>query len=78
MSPWPALDGIFRLKEAKDNGNLIYSCLLCLPATKSISTSKASYSNLKKHVKVSKFIRLFWCAEFESFLQAPMSERYIP
>lgn len=52
--PWPGVEKYFSfLKEEGDN--IIVKCHSC--PLKSLSTSKSSPSNLKRHIKVSKILK---------------------
>jgi len=55
-SKWPHLNNYFKQLPADISdvsGNFVFKCVLCLPKTKLLSTSKISNSNLKTHIKVS-------------------------
>lgn len=55
-SKWPHLNKYFEqlpVDNSDLNGNFMFKCILCLPKTKLLSTSKTSNSNLKTHIKVS-------------------------
>ena len=51
-SPWPFLDKFMTLKSTKAD-KFVFTCLLCKPKNKLLSTSKTSSTNLKTHIKVS-------------------------
>lgn len=55
---WPGVEKYFSfLKEEGDN--IIVKCHSC--PSKSLSTSKSSPSNLKRHIKVSKILKCNTC-----------------
>lgn len=62
-SKWNHLKNFF--KETSDsakgnsNNNITFQCLLCIPKVKIISTSTTSNSNLRSHIKVSRYIFIY-------------------
>ena len=51
-SPWPYLDKFMTLIKTNET-KFVFTCLLCKPQNKLLSTSKTSSTNLKTHIKVS-------------------------
>lgn len=51
-SPWPYMDKYMLLIETTPK-SYVFSCLLCKPKNKMLSTSKTSNTNLRTHIKVS-------------------------
>ncbi|XP_064479251.1 uncharacterized protein LOC135392473 [Ornithodoros turicata] len=51
LSPWPQLSELFVAVEKKDDNNFVFKCMMCLPKEKVLSCSKATNSNLRKHLK---------------------------
>jgi hypothetical protein len=53
---WSHLNKYFKETLHSDgNNNITFKCLLCIPKEKLISTSTSSNSNLRSHIKVSKY-----------------------
>lgn len=56
IQKWNYLSEYFKETTiSADSKNILFKCLLCIPKEKIISTSTSSNSNLRSHIKVSKY-----------------------
>ena len=49
VDPWSHLKKYFKVIGEKNDKNVIYQCLTCLPISKTLSVNRHSYNNLKLH-----------------------------
>lgn len=52
---WPQLSEFFKQIGKNTDKNIKFNCLLCV-RSKSIMTSQTSYSNLRSHIKLRRFV----------------------
>lgn len=56
---WLHIGDYFEYVSGKDDGkNMVFSCKLCQPRSKTICAAKSSNANLKKHVEVIRKMNL--------------------